>query len=316
MPMPSSSLTTTDKFLIQAISGTMFAISSFWHGHRRIRSVGISNIPLGFALFCKYARPFASTEARAKALDERKKYDKEEAMRKELSLDGSAKGGDPLDDPAFARVCLLWSVAQLLCGVSGIFDWYTDVIIKGAVVFHILMTVQDSIETRQIELHKEELQRKRAEKLELQSAQFWKFLLPKPLWRWLGYERIVMRATTPSKPSTKTSDTAKKEPASNEDLREKVHTAKKIIRGKRETAVDDLIWGAIQIAYVAFDVTHKQAMGTAFAVYLCTFFEDVLDISTLEKDGKQQHKTKKKIKWFKIMWVSLCLYYTGKLFFS
>ena len=119
MPMPSASLTTADKVVIRILSGLLLAISTVWHGHSRIRSIGISNFPLGFALFCKYARPFASHDARAKSREERKNYDQDQA------------GGDPLDDPVFARMCGVWSVSQLLCAVRcgavrrvvSVFDW-------------------------------------------------------------------------------------------------------------------------------------------------------------------------------------------------
>jgi len=322
--MPSASLTFGDKFFIRILSGIMFAISSIWHGHRQIRSAGISSFPLGFVLFCKYARPFASKKTRRKKLEERKKYHKEQTAKPDDAP------GDPLEDAALTRNCLLWSTVQLLCVVSGVFDWYPDVIIKGAIVLYILLTVYDSIETRPEMLRKEEMRRKQKEKLQLESAQFWRFLMPKTLWRWLGFENIVRKATTPeplktsNATATKTGndkkidgdsndddDLKKKQQQNKKELLEKVHIAKKVFRDTRETAVDDLIWGAIQIAYVVFDLTHKQAIGAAFMVYLCTLLEDVLVISTSEDEQQ-----KKKTSWFKILWVSSCLCVSGKCFFS
>ena len=325
MPMPSTSLTFGDKFLIQIVSAILFLISNLWYGHKRIRSIGISNFPLSFALFCKCARPFASNEKRSKLLEERKKHD----TKSDDGEDSDPLDIDPLDDPAFIRNCLLWSIMQFLCVTSGIFNWYPDVIIKGAVVFHILLTVQDSIKTRPIKLHEEELRLKRKQKLQLESAQFWKFFLPKAIWKLLGFEKVVKEATAAPPNSILASSDKNNDGDDNNDLKKKeelikkVHTAKNVVRGKRETAVDDLIWGAIQIAYVAFDVTHKQAIGTAFMVYLCTLLEDVLVISNSSStddsgdDGKgSQQKTKKKINWFKISWIVICVYFTGRWFFS
>eukprot|EP00536_Pseudo-nitzschia_multiseries_P013931 jgi/Psemu1/310386/fgenesh1_kg.633_\ len=107
-------------------------------------------------------------------------------------------------------------------------------------------------------------------------------------------------------------DPKTKQEKTKEELIEKVHVAKNIVSGTRETAVDDLIWGAIEIAYVVFDLTHKQALASAFIVYLCTLLEDVLVIS----NDDAQKPNKKKIKWFKILWISVCLYFTGKWLFS
>jgi hypothetical protein len=75
MVMPSASLTLGDKILIQMASGYLFVVSAFWYGHERIRSVGICYFPLAFALFCKYARPFASAETRARLRKDREEHE-------------------------------------------------------------------------------------------------------------------------------------------------------------------------------------------------------------------------------------------------
>mgnify|MGYP006888699949 CR=1 FL=1 len=77
MVMPSASLTLGDKILIQMVSGLLFFVSAVWCGHQRIRSIGIANFPLGFALFCKFARPFAAAEIREQLFRERKEEKKQ-----------------------------------------------------------------------------------------------------------------------------------------------------------------------------------------------------------------------------------------------
>mmetsp|Transcript_13467 Transcript_13467/g.31119 ORF Transcript_13467/g.31119 Transcript_13467/m.31119 type:complete len:364 (-) Transcript_13467:203-1294(-) len=200
MPMPSASLTLGDKVLIRIVSGTFFAVSSFWCGHERIRSVGIACFPLGFALFSKCTRPFASPETRAKLAEEHR----ERETNKKKNSQQIDFFEDPLDDPSFSQKSLVWSVIQIVCAVSGLFDWYPSVVVKSALVFHILLTVQDSIETRP-----EELQRKRNEKLRLESALFWKFFLPAFFWKWMGYKTIVDAATKSSASSKNGSSSSK-----------------------------------------------------------------------------------------------------------
>lgn len=322
MVMPSASLTLTDKVLIQMASGFLFLLSFFWYEHERIRSIGISYFPLAFCLFCKYARPFASAETRQRLFQERKE-DKLKASTNEFYYE------DPLDDPDFETKCLVWSVAQLVCVGSGVLNLYPHVIVKGALVFHILMTVQDSIETRPMVLHQEELKRKRKEKLQLESALFWKFLLPYVLWKLLGYQAVVDKATDrkQKQKGQKDKDSTADNPKQGiqpEKLIRKVRITKNVVSGKRETAVEDLIWGGLQIAYVVLDWTEKQAIGTAFMVYLCTLLEDVLLVAVESQQGgadgddddpaAKKKKKPKKINWFKLSWILLCLYLNANWF--
>mmetsp|Transcript_26040 Transcript_26040/g.53519 ORF Transcript_26040/g.53519 Transcript_26040/m.53519 type:complete len:318 (-) Transcript_26040:1351-2304(-) len=317
MPMPSASLTLGDKVLIRIVSGTFFAVSSFWCGHERIRSVGIACFPLGFALFCKCTRPFASPETRAKLAEEHR----ERETNKKKNSQQIDFFEDPLDDPSFSQKSLVWSVIQIVCAVSGLFDWYPSVVVKSALVFHILLTVQDSIETRPMALRREELRRKRNEKLRLESALFWKFFLPAFFWKWMGYKTIVDAATKSSasskngSSSSKNNDPNDSPPKMQEKLLEKVKVTKNVATGQRETAVEDLIWGAVQIAHVVFDLTHKQAIGTAFLVYLCTLLEDVL-LSTAVSIERNNKNERKKINWFNVSWILLCLYLNARWFLS
>jgi hypothetical protein len=228
---------------------------------------------------------------------------------------------------------LVWSAARLLCVASGVFDVYPAILIKAALVFHVLMTVQDSIETRPMVLHREELRRRRDEKLGLESALFWKFLLPRPIWRLLGYEAVVEKATHPAKQPPKPvpntdDDKPKPKKTKQEKLLKKVRITKNLVSGTRETAVEDLIWGALQIAYVVLDLTEKQAIGTAFLVYLCTLLEDVLSSVVVVPTaatatanasgggGGGDTPPKKKIRWIRISWILLCLYLNGTWFLS
>jgi len=307
MPMPSASLT-----LHEIVSFTFFVFSSSCCGHERIRSIGIACFPLGFALFCKCTRPFASPETRAKLAEEHR----ERETNKKKNSQQIDFFEDPLDDPSFSQKSLVWSVIQIVCAASGFFDWYPSVVVKSAFVFHILLTVQDSIETRP-----EELQRKRNEKLRLESALFWKFFLPAFFWKWMGYKTIVDAATKSSasskngSSSSKNNDPNDSPPKMQEKLLEKVKVTKNVATGQRETAVEDLIWGAVQIAYVVFDLTHKQAIGTAFLVYLCTLLEDVL-LSTAVSIERNNKNERKKINWFNVSWILLCLYLNARWFLS
>jgi len=329
MAMPSTSLTWGDKLIINLFSGILFLISCLWYRHKRIRSIGICNLPLSIALFCKFARPFASSETRRKSVAERKKHDDLNRMTAD-KIDNSVYHDyeDPLDDPIFVRNCLLWSLMQLVCVLSGIFDWYCDILIKGAVIFHIGLTVSDSITQRPILQREEEVRLIRQQKLKLESALFWKCFLPPPIWKAkvLGFKKVVDDATTGTKKPTATTTStlvtsSEQSGESNndggnhnqkqkeEELRKSLQKTKNLLQGKRITATDDLIWGAIQIAYVGFEVDHKQALGTAFMCYLCTLLEEALGFGDVEDEKK------KKIKKFKLLWIIFCVYVTGKLFF-
>ena len=109
-----------------------------------------------------------------------------------------------------------------------------------------------------------------------------------------------------------------------EKLIRKVRITKNVVSGKRETAVEDLVWGGLQIAYVVLDWTEKQAIGTAFMVYLCTLLEDVLLVAVESQQGgdddddddpaAKKKKKPKKINWFKLSWILLCLYLNAKWF--
>ena len=113
----------------------MFMVSNIWYGHTRIRSIGISNLPLSFVLFCKYSKPFGRRR-RIQSFEKRKKYD----LKTNDDNDNDDDDDDD-NDPIFVRNCLLWSILQFICVISGVFDWYyCDVIIKGSIIFHIMLT--------------------------------------------------------------------------------------------------------------------------------------------------------------------------------
>jgi len=303
MPMPSASLT-----LHEIVSFTFFVFSSSCCGHERIRSIGIACFPLGFARFCKCARPFASRKTRARLAEEhRERETKNNNSNSNQQIEAVFFFEDPLDDPSFCQKSLVWSVIQIVCAASGFFDWYPSVVVKSAFVFHILLTVQDSIETRP-----EELQRKRNEKLRLESALFWKFFLPAFFWKWMGYKAIVDAATSKNNSNSKNNNQKDSPPMTHEKL-EKV--TKNVAIGQRETAVENLIWGVLIISYVVFDLTHKQAIGTAFLVYLCTLLEDVL-LSTAVSIERNNKNERKKINWFNVSWILLCLYLNARWFLS
>ena len=104
--------------------------------HTRIRSIGISNFPLSFVLFCNYSKPFTGRRRRRRipSFEQRKKDD----LQTNDDNDNDDDDDDD-NDPIFVRNCLLWSIMQFICVLSGVFDWYyCDVIIKGSIIYFIL----------------------------------------------------------------------------------------------------------------------------------------------------------------------------------
>ena len=343
--MPLASLTIFDKIWIQTASLLLMAVSTIGFGHSRIRSIGISNLPLGVCLFCKSQKLFRKNQTNQR--------------RTQTPLK------DDDDDDELSAKCFLWSCVQLLTVASGLLDVYPSTIIKATVIFYILVTVQDSVTTRPILLAQEELERKTKEKNALDSALFWKPILWHPFWKLLGFETVVEKsanatnakiaksgAPASDKENTELQKNSKRTTTTTttntphyytETIIKRLGKTKKVVSGKRETAVQDLIWGSMQIAYVVFDLTSKQAIGTAFLVYLCTLLEDVLIVvavanhnngndhttTTTNKNNNSNGssddndngpaKTKpraKTIHWFKISWILLCLYLNGKWFLS
>jgi hypothetical protein len=92
---------------------------------------------------------------------------------------------------------------------------------------------------------------------------------------------------------------------SNQEIRHHIQKAKLVVQGQRESAIDDLIWGALQIALIYYDWTHWQTLVMAWMIFLLTVLEEAwLDESlTSEK------------KWRKAMWIAAAAIATGKLAF-
>jgi hypothetical protein len=78
-----------------------------------------------------------------------------------------------------------------------------------------------------------------------------------------------------------------------------------VISGKRESAVDDIAWGAFQMAFVYWDWTNRQAIGTAWILFLLTVIEDAWLNPNLSKEEK----------WRKASWIGVVAIGTGKLLF-
>ena len=127
----------------------------------------------------------------------------------------------------------------------------------------------------------EELKKCRTQKLQLESASFWKFFLPTPIYILVGYQKIIddhnnitTNSSSPSPPlipmpikSTIVTDDDddtvvyhlnKLNETQQEELHQKLKVTKNVVTGKRETANRGFDLGCVsyKIAYVGFDSCH------------------------------------------------------------
>ena len=82
-----------------------------------------------------------------------------------------------------------------------------------------------------------------------------------------------------------------------------VKRTKSIIKGKRDSTTDDIIWGAFQASFVLLDQTIGKALAYAWLLFLLTVLEEALLNTKLNKGQKLR----------RLGWIVICGYYSGKL---
>lgn len=82
--------------------------------------------------------------------------------------------------------------------------------------------------------------------------------------------------------------------------------AQALLAGKRESSMDDIIWGIFQISLVIFDLTRWQAMGRAWMVYLLHVLEETAFSTKLTRKQKTR----------KIAYLAITAYASGRVLFK
>ncbi|KAG7345859.1 hypothetical protein IV203_038806 [Nitzschia inconspicua] len=114
-----------------------------------------------------------------------------------------------------------------------------------------------------------------------------------------------IEATSLSSTTTTSSSSSISPPFIKEEIRQHVQKAKLVVQGHRESNMDDIIWGFLQIAFIYNDWTHWQTCVVAWLVFLLTVLEEaVLDPSLSSKQ-----------KWRKAVWIGAMAAGSGKLAF-
>lgn len=109
-------------------------------------------------------------------------------------------------------------------------------------------------------------------------------------------------------------DPVTKSNSSNEDetVEKKYHRKKTVAKaqallaGKRESSMDDIIWGVFQIALVFFDVGRWQAIGHAWMVFLL----HVLEETYLNDKLTRKQRTRK------FAYLTITAYFSGRLVYK
>lgn len=87
--------------------------------------------------------------------------------------------------------------------------------------------------------------------------------------------------------------------------RSKLALAQALLHGKRESAVDDILWGVFQISLVFFDMGRWQVVGHAWMLFLLNAMEKTVFNEKLNQNQK----------WRKFAWLSFTAYLSGKIMF-
>lgn len=218
---------------------------------------------------------------------------------------------DPVKKRELVKKGLLWSARFLHCAavVGGLRGAWPKMI-KVDAVWRIVGSVKESIETR---LEKEaevtaavlaEEERKRKSKREKVKRKFFS------LSRFI--KNLLLGGTSdkidndedesPAKEGSDGSD----DPKSKTDVtRHGVSKARRVLKGKRDSATDDLLWGVFQISFVVFDQGRFEAVGHAWLVFMLS----VLEEAVLNPDLKPEQKVKK------VAIIAAVAYASGKLVF-
>jgi hypothetical protein len=120
----------------------------------------------------------------------------------------------------------------------------------------------------------------------------------------LRQRKTSSMSTSTTETSTSSSSSSASLP-SHEEIRQHVKKAKLVVQGHRESVWDDIVWGALQIAFIYHDWTNWQTFVVAWLVFLLTVLEEAILDPSLSK----------KQKWRKAMWIGAVAVTTGKLAF-
>lgn len=82
-----------------------------------------------------------------------------------------------------------------------------------------------------------------------------------------------------------------------------VKKTKSIIKGKRDSATDDIIWGVFQAFFVLLDQTIGKALAHAWLLFLLTILEEALLNPKLNKEQRLK----------RLLWIIATGYFSGRL---
>ena len=138
----------------------------------------------------------------------------------------------------------------------------------------------------------EELKQRRTQKLQLESASFWKFFLPTPIYTLVGYQKIIDDHNTTTtnkskplplipipmnKPTVVTDDDddtvvyhlRKLNETQQEELHQKLKVTKNVVKGKRENSHRGFDLGvSYKLPTVGFDMSHRNKSHRSYCLYL------------------------------------------------
>ena len=116
---------------------------------------------------------------------------------------------------------------------------------------------------------------------------------------------VVTPAPAPS--ATKVQPEKKKTPKPKGYKTAKAQSAvkrtKSIIKGKRDSATDDIIWGVFQSSFVLLDQTIGKALAYAWLLFLLTILEEAILNPKLNKEQRLK----------RLGWIVITGYYSGRL---
>jgi len=82
-----------------------------------------------------------------------------------------------------------------------------------------------------------------------------------------------------------------------------VKKTKSIIKGKRDSATDDIIWGVFQASFVLLDQTIGKALAYVWLLFLLTILEEALLNPKLKKEQRLK----------RVLWIITTGYFSGRL---
>jgi hypothetical protein len=112
------------------------------------------------------------------------------------------------------------------------------------------------------------------------------------------------------KESTSTSDISSSQDETTKETKVRrkktVTKAKALLAGKRESSMDDIIWGVFQIAFVIYDMGRWKAIGHAWMVFLLHVLEETY------LNDKLTHQQKMR----KFAYITVAAYFSGRLVYK